>query len=105
MSKITITGASDDLIEIDGDISEEFMYYPDDEKNCYLAVSDGTLITVRYDEDGIWRFDVIVRGAARVGKVTGDVTQDTNDVIDLELIVGGQFNWVIIGGEKAVRKP
>lgn len=105
MAKITITGASDDLIEIDGDISEEFMYYPSNDKSCYLAVSDGTLISVRYDEDGLWRFEAIIRGAARIGKVAGDVTQDTNDVLDLELIAGGQFNWVVIASEKAVRKP
>jgi hypothetical protein len=52
---IEIFGASDDLIEIEGDFEEELNVYPDDdEKEYFLAVSDGTLLKVVYD--GNWNF-------------------------------------------------
>jgi len=54
-----VYGASDDLIELDGYFSEEFSAYCDDSAK-WLAFSDGTVLTVRYDGD--WRFDVKVKG-------------------------------------------
>ncbi len=62
MEKDTIIyGASDDLLEIDGEYSEE-MNPPDDE--FHVAVSDGTLLRINYDGD--WRIQAIVRGTGLV---------------------------------------
>jgi len=46
-----VTGASDDLIEIEGELYEEFNSF--DCKDGVMALSDGTLLKVDYDEDGI----------------------------------------------------
>lgn len=67
MGKITVTGASDDLIEVDGVIREEFGVCDDDRH--YLAVSDGTVLSIVYDHDGIWRVNRVygvVRLTARL---------------------------------------
>ena len=65
MSKITVYGASDDLIEIEGDISEEFNYpYNADDKGVLLAFSDGTLARIKYDSGGMWRITPHARGTA-----------------------------------------
>lgn len=91
---VTITGASDDLIEIEGAIVEEFSWYGEDDEPCYLAVSDGTLLSAVYDKDGIWRFALVERGTAKFSKVEGVVSEDTNDVVTLD---GDRLTWVVQG--------
>lgn len=49
---IYIYGASDDLVEIDGDVREEFNPPMDD--TYYIATSNGFVISIKYDEDGEW---------------------------------------------------
>jgi hypothetical protein len=99
--KITITGYSDDLIEIDGDISEEWPAPREvDEKGAYISISDGTLLKARYDDNGIWRFDRLVRGSCLFHKTDGDVEADTFDVITLE----GEIRWISLGLRTVVGK-
>lgn len=50
---ITVYGASDDLIEVEGDIREEFYALGDDEN--FLALSNGTVLRVEYSRGGVWR--------------------------------------------------
>lgn len=57
MAEVTIYGASDDLIELDGDIYEEFTA-SDGEPNL-IAFSDGTLLEVTYTDAGIWRINAL----------------------------------------------
>jgi hypothetical protein len=66
---ITVYGASDDLIEVDGDISAEFAY----QKRGYgqpsgdlLAFSDGTILRVEFTRSGVWRITPVVRGSAEL---------------------------------------
>jgi hypothetical protein len=58
--KTKIYGASDDLIEIEGAISEELDCY--DEK-LKLVFSDGTVIETKYDHGGQWRLKVLEVGS------------------------------------------
>lgn len=105
MIEIKITGASDDLIEIEGDISEEFNWITNDsDERRFIAVSDGTLLSVRYDADGIWRFDLVANGSAEYSKSEGSVARDTNDVITLRAPVGDRLQWVVFGTDKITRK-
>jgi hypothetical protein len=105
MPKIIITGYSDDNIEIEGDIREEYSWFPEDSEDTrYIAISDGTVLSARYDNDGLWRFNPVAKGSATYSKVYGLVTEDTNDVVTLE---GDDISWVTIGvafyGRKASR--
>lgn len=99
MKTITITGASDDLIEVDGDIEEEFNP-PFDDRDVYLAVSDGTLLRVKYDEDGIWRIAKIIGGSADFEKVEGDAEADTFDKVTMT----GDIRWVAMASAYAPRR-
>jgi hypothetical protein len=88
----TVTGASDDLIEIEGQISEEFSAYgTDEDEPKFLGFSDGTLLRVTYD--GLWRFSLVSRGSADYSKVDGCEDEDTNDVVTLK----GDIRWVCYG--------
>lgn len=77
--KTKLTGASDDLIELDGELKEEFSHY--DCSKGYIAFSDGTLLSVNYNNEGIWRFSIVTKGDLYMGKEEGNVDEDTNDVI------------------------
>lgn len=97
--KVTVTGASDDLIEVEGDIREEFnVGYRDDDQWRYLAFSDGTLLRVEYDKDGIWRVRRVMKGSATYSLVDGDVESDANDVATLE---GDNLRWALMGSDMA----
>ena len=96
---IKIYGASDDLIEIEGDIREEFNWFPDDEnEKRLLAVSDGTLLRVWYDENGIWRLNRIAAGNSHFSKVEGDAVEDTPDIVELNGVV---IKWVVLAEQSA----
>lgn len=58
MNTITISGHSDDCIEVDGDVSEEFYAGPDD--TAWIRLNCGTIIQVTYDDNGRWRTTIIL---------------------------------------------
>lgn len=91
-----VTGASDDLIEIDGELCEEFDSY-----NCndaQMAFSDGTLLGVEYDNDGIWRFKVMFKGSCFDHKIEGCVNDDTNDEVHFKEGLG----WAVFADDMDV---
>jgi hypothetical protein len=73
---LNVYGASDDLIEIEGDISEEFNLV-DDDKGDLLAFSDGTVLRIAYTNPGIWRITPVVRGTATLSI---DAAMEDDDV-------------------------
>lgn len=101
---LIIYGASDDLVEIEGDIREEFSL-PGDDK-MYIATSNGFVIEVIYDGD--WKmmprqtpnttgghYDYYPAGTKEAVYL---VKSDYTDVIVLK----GDFEW-IVGGSNYVR--
>lgn len=56
-----IYGASDDLVELEGDLSEEFS---GGEKPCLLIFSDGTVLTIKYGKEhlAVWAITLITQG-------------------------------------------
>lgn len=91
---ITIFGASDDLIEVEGDISEEFNL-ANDESPCYLAFSDGTVLKIVYGKDGIWTIRKIAHGTtiATLIQCTGEDDSIYSDTMTLD----GNIKWVVYG--------
>lgn len=74
---ITVYGASDDLIEITGDITEEWSAYDP----VYLTMSNGSVWRIAYNDFGIWRITpVIVPTTCRYDLVicTSDDGDDDN---------------------------
>ncbi len=65
---LRVSGASDDLIQIKGDITEEFNHYAgDNDEGVYLAFSDGTVLKAFRDSDGLWRLSVLCRSGSTNG--------------------------------------
>ncbi len=79
----TLTGYSDDLIELEGDLGEEIPFdrASDEGVSGHLAFSDGTLLRVVYDMGGIWRFSPVAKGALFDHIDVGSEEDDSFDVV------------------------
>jgi len=108
---LMIYGASDDLIELSGDISDEFDH--GHEEPFYMAFSDGTVLSVVYTPEGSWRINRAVKGTADYTKfeAVGDdakhtdlppelVDEDPSGYSDVVILNGASpITWVVGGTE------
>ena len=93
---VTIYGSSDDLIEIEGDIVEEFDCTDGEER--FLAFSDGTVLSVEYTNGGIWRINRVKNGGASYSKVEAtDPDDEYSDKVTLGAPSLQNFYWVVCG--------
>lgn len=98
-AKTVIYGASDDLIEVDGEgLREEFTAHTDGEKQ-YVAFASGVLIEVHYDDDGVWRLRPLaghyVHVAAR-GESAGNDEDGCPGYSD-KVVIEDSGAWVVHG--------
>lgn len=104
--KTKIYGASDDLVEIDGAISEEVN--PTYGSVINILGSDGTKATIHYSNSGFWKIEILLAGAEfdKIIKGTGDNMEHTDeDAIGCSsysdvLIFKEGIKWVKIGKKK-----
>ncbi len=96
---VIITGSSDDLIEVDGDIRKEFTYRYETPKghgpaSDILAFSDGTVLRIAFDPDGSgnWRITPLAQGTA-----TLTVVQSTEEEGTDTATLDGDIRWVVHG--------
>ncbi len=83
---ITISGYSDDIVEVDGDLTEEFGYFGDP---ALIACSDGTLLRIVFDTDGVWRLTLVAAGSASYQHTPGGDEGTDRVVLD------GDIGWVV----------
>ena len=86
MAKVTIYGHSDDCIEVEGDVREEFDAY---EGYRWLHFNDGTIVNIGYDQmpDKGWDISVVKLGAGTKANVLEPEMQDGDHYTDrLELV-------------------
>ena len=93
---ITVSGSSDDLIEVDGNISQEFGAY---ESGRYLGFSNGVILRVMYDDNGIWRVTPIA-GRDKVSIVYCSADTDDGACSDVATLTE-PATWVVCGTEWA----
>lgn len=97
---ITVHGASDDLIEVEGDIREEFSGGPSN--TDLLAFSDGTVLQITYGKSGVWRINLAAAGTATVNIVQAPLNDDDN--YSDRATLDGDIRWVVRGQEMAVKR-
>lgn len=97
MNEAIVYGASDDLIEIEGSLREEFNANGDDDRNLF-AFDNGVVLEVRYDDDGCWRVTPLRRPDLVDIEPAGD--PDSDNYSDRATIRGGVL-WVVHGGRWA----
>lgn len=63
---LKVYGCSDDLIEVEGDITDEFGCYgtDEDERGVLVVLSDGTILEVKYGKAdmGVWEIRLLKTG-------------------------------------------
>ena len=101
-----IYGASDDLIEIDGQISDEVDAYSSSDEPIKFKTSQGTKGSIMYD--GNWNITIIEEGTdfVKVIESVGDdndhTEENTKDVPSYSdvLILEGELEWIKVKGKK-----
>lgn len=97
---ITVYGSSDDLIEIEGDVVEEFALGMNGDGEL-LAFSNGVLLRISYTNDGVWR----VSPLAGTDKVTVvQAPADDEDNYSDRATIEGDVTWVLQGDIYAKKK-
>ena len=95
---IVVYGASDDLIEVEGGIDEEFSYIGEhngEDVGDLLAFSDGTVIRIRYGH--VWRIELVQYGTNFVD-IEHCPENDDNRYSDRCTIHGpAPIRWVVQG--------
>lgn len=99
MTSTIIFGASDDLIEIRGAVTDEFSV--DSDEPVLIGMSNGWLIRARYDETGCWCFEVIdthgISSELTVGPPHGvDAERYEVPVVDTTVAVPGYSGYVLV---------
>lgn len=91
MSKDTILrGYSDDIVSLEGNIDEEFGFV--DYIDRFIMLDDGTVFSVDYNTNGIWRFNIKKVGREYTytkHEATGEEKDDFEDYSDIITIIGG----------------
>jgi len=95
---VKVYGSSDDLIEVEGDLDEEFNVYLEGDESFFLGFSDGTLVQVWYDRAGIWRTLILVIGRSATSLHT-PVGEEYSEVLEL---TGEKISWVVCGKDFGV---
>lgn len=96
----TVYGASDDLIEVTGPVGEEFNHY-DAGEPAYLGFSNGVVLSVTYQQDGMWW----IRPRAGHDLVTIDPAlgedanrrEDGSSGYSDRATIAGDVTWVVVG--------
>lgn len=101
MAVLTIYGASDDCIEVEGDIVEEFPLRDGDEGDL-LAFSDGTIVRIAYTSSGTWRVTPVAKGTATLAVVPA-VEGDDDNYTDRATLTG-DVSWVVHGAGYATAR-
>ncbi len=104
MSEYIVYGASDDLIEIDGDVRAEFYSSWEDDKE-YVAFSTGLLLGISYNKKGIWKItkEDVPEGVeveihpANSEQAKAVLDRSRNDYQDVAVIEGAKPNWILKG--------
>jgi hypothetical protein len=97
MHSLTIYGTPEDRIMIEGEFHEEVDAY-EMEEGAFLALSDGTLMTVAVDEGGVWRIAPVSIGMeTALEKLEGTLDAETES--DRVTVTNPKvpFRWALLG--------
>lgn len=91
-----VYGASDDLVEVEGDVTGAVDFYGNDDDNgVLLSFSDGTLLTVKYGQK--WEVRLI-HGGELFEKIEQCPDEDEDNYSDIAYFKDG-LKWAYAGKE------
>lgn len=99
---IRVYGASDDLIEIEGDITEEF-YLDGTTEFMILSFSDGNVISFVYGPRGNWSAEPVFQFKNAFLTPVWEFWKDNPDAYSDVVTLHNDIDW-IVAGTQIVRK-
>lgn len=99
---VKIYGASDDLIEVEGEITEEFNAIDtSDEDPRFVVFSDGSVLRIWYDAQGRWRIERVMAGAATFSWTAAGLHADEDapeysDLVTMDDPANGGIKWIAL---------
>lgn len=98
---ITLYGYSDDLIELDGDVIENFTPRGEDDPEQpgdLVAFSNGVVLRIKYRDAGCWRIDLVAgQGLVEIVPCPEDDEKNYSD----RATITGSVDWVVCGNSIA----
>lgn len=99
---VTVYGSSDDLIEVEGDLNEEFSLVDHHDEGDLLGFSEGTVLRITYPPSGVWRITLVHQGRAHVQVTQAPEDNDANYSDRAELVLADYdtvtpIAWVLHG--------
>lgn len=95
MGQVVVWGASDDCIEIEGDVREEFYAAAKDAWFDGLVFSTGTVVEVEYDHNGVWRVGSVRPGGATITREYAPKDDEDNYSDRLTIVSDEPIEWVL----------
>jgi hypothetical protein len=92
---VELTGSSDDLIELDGALYEEFNYVDNIGEGDFIGFSDGTVLRIEYGRSGVWRITPVVSGTAKL--TIEQAPENDDDQYTDKAILEGDVTWAMHG--------
>lgn len=98
---VTLYGASDDLIEMDGAIYEEFNPRFEDDGGDLVVFSTGTVARILYNDYGEWRITIVHEGDADLKLVQAPESDDSNYSDRLTVTARDErlIAWVVVNNQ------
>lgn len=96
---ITVSGHSDDLISVRGDITAEFdVYETAIDEVALVAISNGVVLRIEYRD--CWRIELVHGEGVEIVPCPEGDEKNYSDVATIH----GQVSWVVCGSKIAQRK-
>jgi len=93
---VKIYGSSDDLVEVGGDVTEEFnIPYNTHEETAIIATNVGVVVRITYTEQGVWRI-VPIAGQPEQYTIV-QAPEDDDDNYSDRCEIHGDIAWVVYG--------
>ena len=83
--KVTVFGYSDDLVEVEGDLSKKWRR---GRPQTVLTFGDGSRVGVRYADDGCWKVELLTSGTAKFEKTFTATESDGDHYSDTATLEG-----------------
>lgn len=106
---LKVYGASDDLIEVDGAVSEEWNAsdYGED-RGDYVYISSGTVLQISYTDEGVWRISLVTKGKGDTIRIDSAPLEADDNYSDVAWVfVDDDYDpirWVGVGNQVAFAK-
>lgn len=94
---LEVFGSSDDLIELSGDLREEFSCL--EPEGALLAFSNGLVLRVVYSGTGVWRITPVTGSGYRLTQAPENDPDNYSD----RALLDDNISWVVMGSAIARR--